>query len=185
MTSSAELTLTRSLALALGLAVALPAPATGQLLRGDATPSIDLLRPPVLVLADHTAPGGPLLVFSLSASPLIAYDFATLPASIRWYEERFPDGPDKSVRTARTVSAIATAGPILAGVALVYTHAGAAEPTLHQAGFILFSTGLVLGPSAGHFYAYRYGRGLHSAALRAALIAIGTLTWVLLSGPSN
>ena len=73
----------------------------------------------------------------------------------------------KSPRTAFLLSAASTTGPMLAGVALG-----------NGTGAGLFLTGLIVGPSVGHFYAGAPGRGLGTAALRGAGTVAGLYSLV-------
>ena len=77
---------------------------------------------------------------------------------------------DKSPSTAGLLSAFSTLAPIGIG----FTFTAFAERNAHEltmAGLVMVSTGAVLGPSIGHFYAGEPGRGLGMTGLR--LLAFG------------
>ena len=42
-------------------------------------------------------------------------------------------------------------------------------------GFMLVASGATLGPSAGHFYAKQFSRGLKTAGLRIGFVGVGTI----------
>ena len=147
-------------AVALGLYA--PSPSHGQF-RGS-----DWSAPPIggvpIVLAEH---GESSLFIPLGASVvgLAVFDIATAAASADAVNARREDG-FRSPGTAFAVSAAATVVPLVVGFA------GATEfPDL------LIVGGIVVGPSVGHIYAGRAGRGLLTAALRAGLgvLALTTL----------
>lgn len=141
--------------------------------------------------------GATFLVSGVAVGTLAIYDIATASASARRYNREhvavvpvvnpsrrsyglsisvpFGRSGPRHVPAARTqspparksptgaffLSFAATAAPMAAGVAVQ-----------NDAGAYVFLGGLVLGPSIGHFYAARPGRGLATAALRAVGSAI-------------
>jgi len=142
--------------------------------------------------------GGTFLVSSVAVTGLAIFDIATAPASARRYNARqvaiapvvnlrdgsyglsvslplgrqrripLPQAPArrKSPSTALLLSLGSTTVPMGSGV-LMSTSAGA----------WVFLSGIVVGPSVGHFYAGQTARGLGTAALRAggAALAISSL----------
>jgi hypothetical protein len=68
--------------------------------------------------------------------------------------------PRKSPGTGFALSFLSTAVPMAAGVGLERAGTGPAA--------VVFLSGVVVGPSVGHFYAGRVGRGLGTAMLRGA-----------------
>lgn len=111
-----------------------------------------------VILAEHGDPAVALLP-GVTVLGLAVFDIATAPASARWYNERNP-GASKSPRTAALLSVGWTAAPVLAG-----TVAGIES----EVGVLMIASGIVLGPSAGHWYAGRTVRGLTTAGLRLGL----------------
>lgn len=130
-----------------------PSPSHGQVRGSDGS------APPTggipIVLAEH----GESLFMPLGVSVvgLAVFDIVTAPQSARAVNARRENG-FKSPATAAAASVAATVVPLVVGFT------GATEfPEL------LIVGGIVLGPSVGHIYAGRPGRGLLTAALRAGL----------------
>ncbi len=147
--------------------------------------------------------GGGFLVSAIAVTGLAVFDIATAPASARRYNARhlavvprldprhgsygfaaswsFGRPRRAAPRVVRTVaaptwkspgtalllSAASTTGPILAGVAIG-----------NGTGAGLFLTGLIVGPSVGHFYAGQAGRGLGTIVLRAGGTVAGLYSLV-------
>ena len=138
---------------ALALGSYAPPPSHGQVRGSDGS------APPTggipIVLAEH----GESLFMPLGVSVvgLAVFDIVTAPQSARAVNARRENG-FKSPATAAAASVAATVVPLVVGFS------GATEfPEL------LIVGGIVLGPSVGHIYAGRPGRGLLTAALRAGL----------------
>lgn len=120
-----------------------------------------------VVFAEHATGGEvPVLLTGASLSALVVADLLTAAGSARWHNERFPGGPRKSPRRALALSLAATALPAAVGTALTFD-------SRHEEGALLILGGVVLGPSAGHWYAGRAGRAALTAGLRAGLAALG------------
>ena len=128
-----------------------------------------------LSLIIHDRPKGQQIAALVGGSVvagLIVLDIASTPRSVREFNERYADESPRSPRKAVVMSVAATVVPIAVGATVMHfafqegTPAGA---ELGGAGLVLFGSGIVLGPSLGHFYARRFDRGLSSAGLRAVL----------------
>ena len=131
-----------------------PSPSHGQL-RGS-----DWSAPPTggvpIVLAEH-GESSLFIPLGVSVVGLAVFDIATAAASADAVNARRENG-FRSPGTAFAVSLAATVVPLVVGFT------GATEfPDL------LIVGGIVVGPSVGHIYAGRPGRGLLTAALRAGL----------------
>ena len=147
----------RALAAALALVLGAASMAPAQAPERPRLPT----RPP-FVLGEH-ADGGevPALMATGFFTGAVIFDVVAAPASARWHNQRNPTAPRRSPATAGLLSLGATAVPLAVGVA-----------AFEEDSFLAFWTGvggLVLGPSAGHFYAGRPGRALGGIGLRAGL----------------
>jgi hypothetical protein len=139
-------------------------------------------------------------VSAITVSGLVVFDIATASASARRYNHRhlavaprvdvrngsygfaaswsfgrssrlparsYAAPAHKSPGTAFVLSLTSTAAPILLGAAIQ-----------DDAGAVLVFSGLLIGPSVGHFYAGQVGRGLGTFGLRAAGTVVG-LYWIV------
>ena len=104
---------------------------------------------------------------ALTLAGSVVFDIATAPASARSYNTRNPATP-KSPSTAFMLSLASTGVPVAAGVLV-------ANSSSAGAGVILISGGVVIGPSVGHWYAGRVGRGLATAGARLGLTVLAGL----------
>lgn len=87
-----------------------------------------------------------------------------------------PQGQEKSPQSALYWSLGATLIPVSIGLG------GLAIPdsnTKSRIAILGFSSGLIIGPSAGHWYAQQHSRGWKSLALRAGLAALGIASFYL------
>jgi hypothetical protein len=91
---------------------------------------------------------------------LVITDIATAPGSVGRYNLSHPDDL-KSPGTAFRMSLVSTAAPVVLGAIII--------PVSPEVGGALIFTGVVVGPSVGHWYAGRTGRGLLTAGLRLGL----------------
>jgi hypothetical protein len=81
------------------------------------------------------------------------------------------------------MSVVGTAVPTALGAALFFAsqEGTPAGDKLGNAGLILFGSGLLLGPSLGHFYARESVRRLSTAGLRAVLAGFTILALIAAS----
>lgn len=117
---------------------------------------------PQPVLAEHATGGEvPAAVLSASFLGLAVYDVFTAPESARWHNARYPGASPKSPTTALWLSLGATTIPAVAGVIV-----SRAAPEI---GVPMIYSGVLIGPSVGHWYAGRAARGWTTLGLRAGL----------------
>jgi hypothetical protein len=119
------------------------------------------------VLAEHGTETLPI-PFAVSVLGLAAFDIATAASSARSHNEGTEEGY-RSPRTAFSLSLASTAVPVALG-------AVAGMSRSEEAGALLIASGMILGPSMGHWYAGKVGRGALTAALRAGLGLIAGIT---------
>lgn len=112
----------------------------------------------------------------LSVAPLVNPSQGSYGVMASWSFGRSPRAPPphravpraarKSSSTAFELSFLSTAMPMAAGGL-------AAASSESGAGAVVFLSGLVIGPSVGHFYAGQVGRGIGTILLRGAGTALG------------
>lgn len=117
-----------------------------------------------IVLAEH-GDATLLVPFGAGVAGLALFDIFSAGESASRYNER-EGAALKSPATATIVSVVGTAAPIGLGALLLNTG-------YDGTGALLVASGVLLGPSAGHWYAGRPGRGAVTAALRAGIIVLG------------
>lgn len=116
-------------------------------------------------------------VAAVGLASTIVYDWISAPKSAQRYnEQRQPFGPwpgkpfkPKSGKRALMLSVGATLIPVGLG-----TIAAIGNRESLAAGLI--SSGLLIGPSVGHFYVGRAGRGLTTIGIRFALGTVGAVS---------
>lgn len=123
-----------------------------------------------LILREHATGGEvPAGIALASFGSLVVYDIATAGRSARIRNDERPFAPPKSPTVAFYTSFLGTAVPVLAGLALMQT------PSEH--GGTLIYAGLLAGPSVGHFYAGRPGRGTKTALARGGLTLLALASY--------
>ena len=90
-----------------------------------------------------------------------------------------PSKKPKSPRTATLWSLGATVIPVTIGFALGRGNEFLSGSLPTASGAVLVTSGSIFGPSAGHIYAKKVGRGLLTSALRLGLAAVilGSIDW--------
>lgn len=152
--------MSRSLALGVALLLAFAPRSWTQGAEGLSLPPQDGIPQPAW--AEHATGGEiPAAALSVSFLGLAVYDVMTAPGSARWHNARHPGARPKSPPTAAWLSLGATTLPAVAGVIV-----SRAQP---EVGVPLIYSGMLIGPSVGHWYAGRAARGWTTLGLRAGL----------------
>lgn len=141
--------------------------------------------------------GTTFFVSAAAVGSLAIYDIATAPASAQRYNREHlaivpvvdpvhrsyglsvsvPFGPRRrAARVVRTQSPPARKSPtgaLLLSLGATVAPMAAGFAAQHDAGAWVFLSGVVVGPSVGHLYAGRAGRGFATIALRGVGAAVG------------
>jgi hypothetical protein len=119
--------------------------------------------PPQLVLGEHATGGEvPLAIAAVSLAGFVVHDIVTAPSSARWHNQQYLNSAPKSGTTAILLSATSTVVPVVLGASMG-----------SSGGVKLAAAGVAIGPSVGHWYAGRKGRGFRSFGIRSLLLISG------------